>query len=899
MIEPSTVPPDIVERETLCLSTPTPGMVAHGGDLGFKEELLRLYSFPESNAAESLVKLKDVLRKADSESFWPLLTEGLANIADAQYAFVSKRILVDDDDLAVEMPPIGEPGACLMGLAFYVNDGHGTKHQLRNFKYHAYSCPCAYMKHDKIFIIPEKLNDFIVNNPNELVVPGEAYLGIPLFAEGKCFAHFGVMWSHEGAARRQLGWGYLEMLFHSLEDLILKRVLEGDSFAKLAEKVHDERPRIVPHESISVAQSLKPYARSLSHELRTPMQGVVGMLDVMMANVKEASEGQKDSRIRGILDTLRENIENVQDSSRRAVEAADNVVHAYDMNMGVPETPLSPLDKDPASLNSILRDRRPDILVGGQNLPISQYRGLKRKWDGTVWPSRNAPNLQPRVSRAARRRIRYSFSEEPPAPTSISGILAKSTTGIDTMDKTCSHGASQTHCDRDSSSSPLFASEHSIVPGLRNTNVREVLQYVINDALKVGGRPDSAIAEETDLGEIIEVRTRSSNGQANTKTIEWMVSPEVGTILIDERDLAKMISCVILNAIKFTDNGSITLKAALSTHARYIVINVKDSGTGIPAAFLPNLFKPFSREDDSTTRTSEGLGLGLLVAKGLARKLGGDLLCLRSNVSGPEKGSEFEMRVPLVPGDVCSRPASPCGSPTPSTRSHVSVDADTPPFYGAQQATTPSILSPTNIDLNIAIQDNPPLISGTPKSAPSLQHLSLPTPLPTSSAQSRPASKSRTISDSGIFDRDLARKLPLNFLVVEDNKINRKLLINMLQKLGYSEISEAYDGNNAVEQMRKERPGKAIDVILMDLWMPLLDGFQAAEKILKMGWSSIPTILAVSADVTDGAYERATKAGMKGFLTKPFQIRDLEKLIVQYCSSSTVSLEEAPLDANL
>jgi hypothetical protein len=310
----SSIPRDIMDRQSLCFSRPQPGMVVHGGEAGFKEELLRLYTPAESNAAEQLVKLKQTLRKADSDTFWKLLTEGMATITDAQYAFVSKRILVDDKNVAVEMPPIGEPGACLMGAAFYVNDGHGTKKQLRNFKYHAYSCPCAYMRHDKIFIIPEKLNDFIVDNPNPLVVPGEAYLGIPLFADGKCFAHFGVMWSKEAADRRVLGWGYLELLFHSLEDLILDRVLEGDHFAKSAESVHDEQPRVIPHEAISVTQSLKPYARSLSHELRTPMQGVVGMLDVMMANVKEAAEGQNDLHVRDVLETLKGNIEAVQGS---------------------------------------------------------------------------------------------------------------------------------------------------------------------------------------------------------------------------------------------------------------------------------------------------------------------------------------------------------------------------------------------------------------------------------------------------------------------------------------------------------------------------------------------------------------------------------------------------------
>jgi hypothetical protein len=314
MGETTSIPPDILERKSLCFSRPSPGMVSQPGDNGFSEGLSQIFTPAESNAAERLVQLKDSLRKADTDTFWALLTEGLAKITDAQYAFVSKRILVDDRNVAVELPPLGEPGACLMGEAFYINDdqGNGPGH-LRNFKYHAYQCPCAYMKLDKIFVIPERLNDFIVNNPNTLLIPGEAFLGIPLFAEGKCFAHFGVMWGKEGAARRELSWGYLEMILHSLEDMILDRVLGGNQFANAAETIRAEQPKIIPHEAISIAQSLKPYARSLSHELRTPMQGVVGMLDVMMANVKEASETLEiDSHTRQVLSTLRENIEAVQ-----------------------------------------------------------------------------------------------------------------------------------------------------------------------------------------------------------------------------------------------------------------------------------------------------------------------------------------------------------------------------------------------------------------------------------------------------------------------------------------------------------------------------------------------------------------------------------------------------------
>jgi CheY-like chemotaxis protein len=140
----------------------------------------------------------------------------------------------------------------------------------------------------------------------------------------------------------------------------------------------------------------------------------------------------------------------------------------------------------------------------------------------------------------------------------------------------------------------------------------------------------------------------------------------------------------------------------------------------------------------------------------------------------------------------------------------------------------------------------------------------------------------------------LAEEIPLNFLVVDDNAINRRVLVNMLHRLGYENITTAYNGIDAVNAMQRNAtaPGpEAIDVILMDLWMPLLDGFQATEKILQMPEFAVadrrPTILAVTADVTDAALEKAENCGMKGYVTKPFVTRDLVRLIRTYCQSGS------------
>ena len=129
----------------------------------------------------------------------------------------------------------------------------------------------------------------------------------------------------------------------------------------------------------------------------------------------------------------------------------------------------------------------------------------------------------------------------------------------------------------------------------------------------------------------------------------------------------------------------------------------------------------------------------------------------------------------------------------------------------------------------------------------------------------------------------------------------------MLSKFGYSNVHEAHDGAEAVRQMsidRRTRNEKPIDVVLMDLWMPTMDGYEATQRILAIDrerrGQTISrdadeekgrrkpgvTILAVSADVTDSALERASEVGMEGFMTKPYKLMDLERLIVEYCAGN-------------
>jgi len=102
------------------------------------------------------------------------------------------------------------------------------------------------------------------------------------------------------------------MFLHSLEDMILQRLLDGRGFAKELDPPESTSAKVIPLTAITATQSLKPYARSLSHELRTPMQGVVGMLDIMYSTVLDAIKNQQSERVRSVFADLKTHIEVVQ-----------------------------------------------------------------------------------------------------------------------------------------------------------------------------------------------------------------------------------------------------------------------------------------------------------------------------------------------------------------------------------------------------------------------------------------------------------------------------------------------------------------------------------------------------------------------------------------------------------
>jgi hypothetical protein len=309
---------DPYERESLCIGTRNEILLP--SDPKFRQEISQNLASAECKMLQRAVDLKRRLSNVTTYDFWQILMEGITEITGSQYAFVAKRVICTDDTAAVEMPSIGEPGSCLMGLAFYFNDHKGSTTLHRNYKYQVYGCPCQWMRHDRVLLIPDGLTSLTPNNPNAqgFPIPAEGYLAVPLFHEGKCFAHFGALWTAEGLRERpkDLTWGLLEMFLHALEDQVSARILEGLGLGSSSNK-KEVLPQNLVSGSVAVKHSLRPYARRLSHELRTPMQGVVGMLDVMYASVLEAIRPEKwgaadIERIKETITGLRANIEVAQ-----------------------------------------------------------------------------------------------------------------------------------------------------------------------------------------------------------------------------------------------------------------------------------------------------------------------------------------------------------------------------------------------------------------------------------------------------------------------------------------------------------------------------------------------------------------------------------------------------------
>jgi signal transduction histidine kinase/CheY-like chemotaxis protein len=264
----------------------------------------------------------------------------------------------------------------------------------------------------------------------------------------------------------------------------------------------------------------------------------------------------------------------------------------------------------------------------------------------------------------------------------------------------------------------------------------------------------------------------------------------------DPTRLRQIITNLVNNAIKFTDEGSVELSIRTEDGGA-LAIDVADSGIGVPEDKLEAIFDPFVQADTSVTRKFGGTGLGLPISRRFARLMGGDIRV----TSRPGKGSVFTVTLEL--GDV------------------------------KQQR----MLSPE---------------------------------------EAYEAARAKTEQEEWTW-----RFEPAHVLVVDDGVENRELVRLVLEEAGL-EISEAEHGLAALEASQRT----AFDAILMDMQMPVMDGFTATKKIREVGVTT--PIVALTANAMKGFERECIQAGCTAYLTKPIDIGALLECLGGFLNGTRV-----------
>lgn len=169
---------------------------------------------------------------------------------------------------------------------------------------------------------------------------------------------------------------------------------------------------------------------------------------------------------------------------------------------------------------------------------------------------------------------------------------------------------------------------------------------LINSILYTSSLETEALIVEThkiNLADFVnDLRLSYANSERQDLTIEWDYPPTLPDVITDRRKLGQIIDNLIANAVKFTPKGKVKISFLYFPEREQLQCKVEDNGIGIPAEMLPFIFDKFRQADSSNTRSYDGVGLGLYIAKEFVRLLGGDI----DVQSEPEKGSTFTVILP-------------------------------------------------------------------------------------------------------------------------------------------------------------------------------------------------------------------------------------------------------------
>jgi CheY-like chemotaxis protein len=340
----------------------------------------------------------------------------------------------------------------------------------------------------------------------------------------------------------------------------------------------------------------------------------------------------------------------------------------------------------------------------------------------------------------------------------------------------------------------------------------------------------------------------------------------------DPLRLQQILFNLLGNAIKFTETGSVRLSLE-TAGGQALCIKVADTGIGLSREQQSRLFQPFVQADSSTTRRFGGTGLGLSIVRRLAQAMQGGI----DVESEPGKGATFMVTLRLGEAAAAAPRAEPVleglrlGLDLPDVDEAQAIaryfeDAGARVMLADAGAGFTGIRI-DGIDGEVLLSDGP----ATPEAAAP----GLPRPWRRDAlirAVARAAGRTPVVAAVPVA----RAAAPLNgrVLVVDDNSVNRKILARQLELAGASTDSAA-GGEEALELWRKG----GYDLVLADLQMPTMDGFELARRIRQSEAAERrprTPILAVTASALEEQEQKSRAAGMDGFITKPIGIEQLK-----------------------
>ena len=478
----------------------------------------------------------------------------------------------------------------------------------------------------------------------------------------------------------------------------------------------------------------------------------------------------------------------------------------------------------------------------------------------------------------------------------------------------------------------------------------------ILDFSKIEAGKLELVAETFSLQSCVQRAIELLSPRAAEKALDlvWSFEPDVPRFVVgDEARVRQIVLNLVSNAVKFTDRGGvrISVKAQEEPAKKAVVVSVhvEDTGIGLSNEDMKTLFREFEQADAAVARRQGGTGLGLAISKRLARAMGGDIaasgipgkgatfiahfrLGITSEEAADARGSNLlngvkallafnrtfernQMATQLERSGALvvqcdfldSKEAIRCSRAASKEFTHLVVDGDEDPlscgnlleFMRAAQTSGPvagmvlfTILARTG---SSAHKDNGFQTSLMRPVRPELL-------LQRFSAQDRPKAAPETeLSHEDKFGNSQSRA---RVLIAEDNDINALLARRVIEKAGCDPVMVS-NGNEAVAAIRSSMQGgqPAFDLVLMDVFMPGLDGLDATRAIRDLyreaglDPASGPPIIALTANAFAEDRERCLASGMNDYLAKPFDAEHLGALLrrwVPNCQSIDRAKRSSP-----